>query len=203
MKNTRNGLVVGVALAVLTGLAAPAMAANAPTSTPAVESAIKPTGAAVSMSPKKTIGDNLADCGSFVTMAKALKTTNLLASLQGKDEFTVFAPADVAFDKLGQGAVETLLQPSGQAKLARILNYHTVPGRVTVADITAKAEANEGKAVFTTLQGEALTVVKEGEKWWLIDARGDRAGMVVANVMNKNGVMHFIDKVLTPKDDAF
>ena len=49
--------------------------------------------------------------------------------------FTIFAPANSAFAKLPKGTVESLLKPEAKAKLAAILKYHVVAGKVMAADV--------------------------------------------------------------------
>jgi uncharacterized surface protein with fasciclin (FAS1) repeats len=56
-------------------------------------------------------------------------------TLKGKGPFTVFAPTDEAFAKLAAGTLEDLLKPENKEKLAAILTYHVVPGRVLAAQV--------------------------------------------------------------------
>lgn len=101
--------------------------------------------------------------------------------------------------KLPAGTVDTLLKPENKGKLTGILTYHVVAGRMTEADIAANAAARGGKAVLTTVQGETLTASKDKiGGWWLTDAKGGKARITIANVMQSNGVIHVVDAVLTP-----
>ncbi len=52
--------------------------------------------------------------------------------------YTVFAPTDEAFAKLPKDTVENLLKPENKDKLAKILTYHVVPGKIMAADIKGK-----------------------------------------------------------------
>ena len=79
---------------------------------------------------EKDIVDTAVEAGSFKTLAAALKAADLIETLKGKGPFTVFAPTDEAFAKLPEGTVETLLKPENKAKLAGILTYHVVAGKV-------------------------------------------------------------------------
>ena len=96
------------------------------------------------------------------------------------------------------GLVDTLLLPENKAKLTGILTYHVLPGRLTAADIAAKAAANGGKAVLTTVEGEALTVWQKDGSWYVSDAKGGKAKIGPADVLQSNGVIHVIDAVLMP-----
>jgi uncharacterized surface protein with fasciclin (FAS1) repeats len=110
----------------------------------------------------------------------------LAETLKGPGPFTVFAPTDEAFAALPAGAVTDLLKPENKAKLAAILTYHVVPGKVTSADIAGKAMD------VKTVQGSSLKVdAMQG-------VTVDEAKVVTADVMASNGVIHVIDKVVMP-----
>ncbi len=125
--------------------------------------------------------------GTFTTLLAAAKAAGLAETLATKGPFTVFAPTDEAFAKLPAGTVESLLRPENQAKLARILSYHVVSGRV---DSIAAAKA--GKA--TALTGGTLTIAPEGKTLAI-----NGATIVAADVNATNGLIHVIDSVLLPE----
>ena len=77
--------------------------------------------------------DTAVAAGSFKTLAAALTAANLVDTLKGTGPFTVFAPTDEAFAKLPAGTVESLLKDI--PKLAEILTYHVVAGKVMAADV--------------------------------------------------------------------
>ena len=83
------------------------------------------------------IVDTAVAAGSFNTLVTAVKAAGLVKTLKGKGPYTVFAPNDAAFAKLPPGTVESLLK--NKAKLATILKYHVVPGRVKAADVAGKS----------------------------------------------------------------
>jgi uncharacterized surface protein with fasciclin (FAS1) repeats len=70
---------------------------------------------------------------------------------------------------------------------------------MTAADIAGKAAAGGGKAVLATVEGEPLTVMKHGNGWAVMDAKGGTAMITIADVMQSNGVIHVVDTVLMPK----
>src|SRR3954471_16161355 len=93
-------------------------------------------GVAVKAAPaEKDIVDTAVAAGSFKTLAAALKAAGLVETLKGKGPFTVFAPTDAAFAKLPAGTLEDLLKPENKQKLAAILTYHVVPGKVTAEQV--------------------------------------------------------------------
>jgi uncharacterized surface protein with fasciclin (FAS1) repeats len=135
----------------------------------------------------KDIVDTAVDAGSFKTLAAALKAADLIETLKGKGPFTVFAPTDEAFEKLPKGTVEDLLKPENKKKLASILTYHVVAGKVMAADVVKLEEAK-------TVEGSKVKiVVKDGK------VKVNDANVVKTDIVCKNGVIHVIDAVILPK----
>ena len=138
------------------------------------------------------IVDTAVAAGGFTTLAQALTAAGLVDTLKGAGPFTVFAPTDAAFATLPAGTLEALLkEPKG--KLAEILKYHVVPGKVMAADVV-KLNGQKVK----TVQGGELTVQVTGDKVALVDATGHRVNVVTTDVAASNGVIHVIDGVLLP-----
>ncbi len=139
-------------------------------------------------------GDNLvavADkAGTFKTLIAAAKAAGLVGALTGEDALTVFAPTDEAFAKLPAGTVESLLKPENKAKLASILKYHVVAGRVYSEDAVAAKKA-------TTLQGSPISITVSGGK-----AKINNANLVATDIDASNGVIHVIDSVILPPEPA-
>jgi uncharacterized surface protein with fasciclin (FAS1) repeats len=146
----------------------------------------------------KNIVQNAVNSKDHTTLVAAVKAAGLVDTLSSKGPFTVFAPTNAAFAKLPAGTVDTLLMPENKAQLTAVLTYHVVPGRITAAMIAAKAKANGGTATYTTVQGGTLSFMKSGMGWVVTDAKGDKAKITIANVMQSNGVIHVIDTVLLP-----
>ena len=93
-------------------------------------------------------GDNIpatADkAGTFKTLLAAAKAAGLVEVLSGDKPLTVFAPTDEAFAKLPAGTVESLLKPENKEKLAAILKFHVVPGRVFSNDVLEQEGTEDG-----------------------------------------------------------
>ena len=135
----------------------------------------------------KDVVDTAVAAGSFTTLAKALTSADLVATLKGSGPFTVFAPTDEAFAKLPAGTLENLLKPENKDKLRRILTYHVVSGEVRAADVVKLTSA---KAV----SGDTITVKAANGK-----VHVDGATVVKTDVQASNGVIHVIDAVILPK----
>jgi uncharacterized surface protein with fasciclin (FAS1) repeats len=123
---------------------------------------------------------------NFKTLVAALKAAGLVDTLQGKGPFTVFAPTDAAFAKLPAGTVEDLLKPENKEKLASILTYHVVPGKVMAADVkTMAAKTVQGQQVNLKVSDSGVTI--------------NDAKIVKTDLVANNGVIHVIDTVILPK----
>jgi len=151
------------------------------------------------MYPTKTIVQNAINSKDHTTLVAAVKAAGLVDTLNGAGPFTVFAPTNAAFDKLPAGTVDTLVKPENKAQLTKILTYHVVPGNYSAAQLLADARKHGGKATLKTVEGEPLTVALHDGKLWVIDAKGGKAGISIADVGQSNGVIHVIDTVLMPK----
>lgn len=143
------------------------------------------------MYPSKNIVQNAVNSKDHTTLVAAVKAAGLVQTLEGKGPFTVFAPTNAAFGKLPNGTVDTLVKPENKGTLTKILTYHVVPGRLEASDLT------DGK-ILKTVQGEQLTVKRDGDKIWIVDSKGGTSMVTISNVNQSNGVIHVVDSVLMP-----
>ena len=184
-----------VSIAVLMAIAAP-FAATTPVIAEMMVKTKMVGGAA--MYPSKNIIENAVNSKDHTTLVAAVKAAGLVDTLSGPGPFTVFAPTNAAFAALPAGTVDTLLKPENKGQLTTVLTYHVVSGKMTAADLAANAKAHGGKATLTTVQGETLTVSKSGMGWAVTDSKGGKAMITIADVMQSNGVIHVVNKVLMP-----
>ncbi|MDQ7728968.1 fasciclin domain-containing protein [Halomonas sp. SpR8] len=150
------------------------------------------------MLPERNIIENAVNSGDHETLVAAVKAAELVEVLQGEGPFTVFAPTDDAFAKLPDGTVDTLLQPENQEQLQTVLTYHVVPGNMNRDALWEEIMENDGDVAFKTVQGEYLTVARNGNNLMVMDAQGNSANITVVDVAQSNGVIHVIDNVLMP-----
>jgi transforming growth factor-beta-induced protein len=134
------------------------------------------------------IVDTAVAAGSFKTLVAAVKAAGLVETLKGKGPFTVFAPTDEAFAKLPAGTIDSLLKPENKAKLAAILTYHVVAGKVMAADVVKVKSAK-------SVQGGDIAVKVSGGKVML----NGTSQVVKTDIGTDNGVIHVIDTVIMPK----
>ncbi len=121
------------------------------------------------------IVDTAVAAGSFQTLVAAVKAAGLVDVLKGDGPFTVFAPSDDAFAKLPAGTVEGLL--ADKQKLAEVLKYHVVPGRLDSGKVTSMSS-------LPTAQGGDLPV--------------SSIKIAQTDIETSNGIIHVIDEVLMP-----
>ena len=152
------------------------------------------------MFPAKNIVENAVNSADHTTLVAAVKAAGLVDTLAGKGPFTVFAPVNSAFDALPAGTVDTLLKPESKDALTKVLTYHVIAGKLTFNDLKKKIKRGKGKAELATVSGGTLTFISNGPNNIMVkDEMGGAANITVYDVLQSNGVIHSIDKVLLPK----
>ena len=136
----------------------------------------------------QTIVDIAVADGRFETLVAALQAADLVGALSGEGPFTVFAPTDDAFAQLPEGTVEALL--ADIPALTDILLYHVVAGEVLAEDVVMLDEAE-------TLLGEMVSIRVENGMVFINDAQ-----VIITDIVADNGVIHVIDSVLLPPQEA-
>jgi len=143
--------------------------------------------------------DNAVTSPDHTTLVAAVKAAGLVDTLKGKGPFTVLAPTNDAFAALPAGTVDTLLKPENKDQLTKILTCHVIPAKALAADISKMAMDDGGSHVVDTVGGCKLTLKAADGKVTITDENGNVANVTVADVIQSNGVIHVIDKVLLPK----
>lgn len=78
-----------------------------------------------------------------------------------------------------------------------MLTYHVVPERLTWADLKNRIDAGKGMTTLKTAAGGTLVAMSNGPSHVVIkDAKGGVANISVYDVIQSNGVIHSVDKVL-------
>jgi uncharacterized surface protein with fasciclin (FAS1) repeats len=147
----------------------------------------------------KDIIDNAVNSKDHTTLVAAVKAAGLVQTLKGPGPFTVFAPTNAAFSALPAGTVDTLLKPENKQALTKVLTYHVVAGKMDSATLVKAIDAGGGKATLTEVSGGTLTATKSGSMIMLSDESGGMAHVTIPDVVQSNGVIHVVDKVLLPK----
>lgn len=136
------------------------------------------------MQPKSDIVDTAIAAGNFNTLITAVQAAGLVETLKGEGPFTVFAPTDEAFAKIPADQLNALL--ADKEKLAAVLTYHVVPGKVMAKDVVNLNSID-------TVQGQAVDIKVENGNVFINEAM-----VASADIETTNGVIHVIDTVILP-----
>jgi uncharacterized surface protein with fasciclin (FAS1) repeats len=124
--------------------------------------------------------------GRFDTLAAAAVAAGLADDLTG-GEWTVFAPTDEAFAKLGLNAGNVAGQFSAD-ELADLLLYHTLQGKKATADLKAIL----GNVTMANGQQAGLKFYED--EFYV----NDDSKVIIENVLADNGYIHVVDTIILP-----
>lgn len=130
-----------------------------------------------------TIAETAARTPQLSTLNKLITDAGLTDTLKGAGPFTVFAPSDDAFKAVPAKTMAELA--ANKDRLAAVLKFHVVPGKVMAADVkTGNVKSVQGANLAMSRAGSFVTV--------------EDAVVTQADVGATNGVVHIIDKVMIP-----
>ncbi|UJH92159.1 fasciclin domain-containing protein [Antarcticibacterium sp. 1MA-6-2] len=113
--------------------------------------------------------------------------------LNGKDQYTVFAPTDEAFMNLYEALgpeVDEITDLPAELVLS-VLQYHVTEGRRASNSVVPKRNM---RTIETLLEGTTFKVAPDLQ----ITAIGNTGNIVAADISASNGIIHIIDTVLLP-----
>jgi len=134
---------------------------------------------------------------NFEQLTTALTTatpaTDFEALLSGTGPFTVFAPAEIAFDELlATNPDWNTVDDIEEDLLTAVLQHHVSNGNLRSEDITDASTA-------ATLEGDDITFSLSLGIITITDGSGNSdIVLAVADIQAANGVMHLITKVMIP-----
>ena len=151
---------------------------------------------------KTIVQTAIASKPEFTSLVAALQFASngddLVTTLSGAGPFTVFAPTNAAFDALAKeltgnaaATATDILVPANKALVRSVLTYHVVAARVLKADITVNSP-------ITTVQGKTFVIQATATGVAITDGRNRVSNITATDVLNSNGVIHVIDKVILP-----
>lgn len=129
-----------------------------------------------------------AQTGEFSTLIAALSSAGLVDALNGRGQFTVFAPTDAAFAALGLNAGN--IGSLDTATLTDILLYHVSRGRNF-------SDAVLDKQRIRMMNGDFTFVTVNADGAFINDSQLLAAAGLI-DIAASNGVIHVIDAVLLP-----
>lgn len=121
------------------------------------------------------------------TLVSAVTAADLVDALNDPNaEYTIFAPANAAFEKIPADQLDAVLADT--ELLTDILTYHVY------ADGRLDAEALAGESELTMLNGDTVEIAEDGGS---ITVNGESM-VICGNVTTSNATVHIIDTVLMP-----
>lgn len=139
--------------------------------------------------------DVLTENSDYSTLVTALEASSLDSVLSDGDRaFTLFAPDNTAFAALGQEQLDALLADPDQ--LSDILLYHVLPDASVLVD-SATTIATSNDSLVATANGDSVALSLNNDTLFINSAEVNSP-----NLMADNGVIHGINKVLTPPKDS-
>ena len=128
--------------------------------------------------------------GALVYVDNELDAGLVNLFLNGKDQYTVFAPTDAAFKNLYTALGVNKITDLPAPLVLNVLKYHVVEGRRAANSVVPQ----NGSREITTLLGSTFSVDTKG----MITAVGNTASITSANISASNGIIHVVDAVLLP-----
>jgi uncharacterized surface protein with fasciclin (FAS1) repeats len=129
----------------------------------------------------KTIAEAVAASKDHTILLAGLREAGLYDTLKGKGPYTLFAPTDAAFRKLGDDTLRKLV--ADKALLRKLILAHVVEGK----ELSTQQVA--------ALDGQDLNGFRVSAKGGL---RIGDAKVTAGDQKCGNGVMHAVDAVLVP-----
>jgi len=130
----------------------------------------------------------------FSTLAAAVEFAGLSDALDGKRQFTIFAPTNDAFEallaNLGLTAEELLVEENKEL-VTNILLYHVAPGARDAGEVTESDQVN-------TLLEKFITVQEDDGAFFVGNEENGFAQIIATDIFASNGVIHAIDTVMLP-----
>ncbi|MGL2986313.1 fasciclin domain-containing protein [Flavobacterium sp. RSSA_27] len=125
---------------------------------------------------------------AYVDEKEGTSLVNLF--LNGKDQYTVFAPTNKAFENLYMALKVKGIRDLDSKLVLNVLQYHVVEGRRAANSVVPTNDSR----VITTLLGATFSVNNKGQ----IQAVGNTATIAAPNISASNGIIHVVDAVLLP-----
>jgi len=146
----------------------------------------EPEGSSAGMA-DDTAGTAASNNPVLSTLVDAVTAADLVDALNTPDaEYTIFAPANTAFEAIPAEDLDALLADTEM--LTDVLTYHVYDGGKM--DIDQLAEAGE----LTMLNGDTAEIAASGDT---LEINGESM-VVCGNVTTSNATVHIIDTVLSP-----
>ena len=151
------------------------------------------------MFPEKTIVENAVNSADHTTLVAAVKAAGLVDTLQRKALSRCSPPSTPPSTPSRLARSKRCSSPRTRTQLTKVLTYHVVPGKLTYNG-SRRGEEGQGRGQARDRSGGWLMAKMNGPNNIIIeDEMGGMANITVYDVLQSNGVIHSIDRVLLPK----
>lgn len=151
-----------------------------------------PAGAPVDTN--RTLAAALDDDDAYDTLGAVADNAGLADVFAGVGPYTVFAPADAAFQV--EGATD-FTADDHRTEGAALVRAHVVPGALTRQDIMAAIDRSGGDGVaMRTMADGLLTFTREGDAIVVVAGDGARGRLAGEEAVVRNGVLQPVDGLL-------
>lgn len=121
-------------------------------------------------------------------LKKGVHASDMDQLLSSTGPYTLFAPSDLAFEKLRQGMMKDLLEPENKLPLTELMKNHIVDGKIYFKEL------KDGDKLKTVNGMELKVQVKDN-----VVIVGDVEVQAMGTKKISNGVIHLTDTVFGGK----
>jgi uncharacterized surface protein with fasciclin (FAS1) repeats len=137
-----------------------------------------------------TITTILEESSLYSTMFAALTAVELDKLLDGEGPYTLFTPANKAFNDLPEGVLDKLLLPENRETLLKILEYHILEGDYRIENLSSGS--------FDSLEGSPVDIeVTESINFNEV-LKVNGKFVIIPNLRLTNGTIHVINWIMLP-----
>ena len=147
-----------------------------------------------------TIAAKASGTADLSILVAALSKTNLVATLDGTTNYTVFAPTNAAFTaaNISVASITATTEPVQIAALREILLNHVISGTTTAAQLTDNSYLKTlGKGAASSMNTLNMFVKKTTTAAGTVVKLNNNAVVATADIAASNGIIHVVDKVIT------
>ena len=149
----------------------------------------------------RTLAAAIGDAPGLTTVSSALSEAGLASVFDGPGSYTVLAPDDDAFAKLGDRG-KTLSEAEHRAELVALLRGHILPGHLTPKAIRQAIADKKGPVTMTTLADGEVTFAAAGDAITVTGEDGAKATIEGEALVASNGVVLPLDGLVKKAEPA-
>lgn len=201
MKKTQKLVHTGILLASLGWLSCgdvekkPANA-TIPDQTPVAAEALSDLAPDMTFNDNRSVLEVLRGNTDYDMFYKALKSADMVSKLDSSKVITIFAPTNIAFNRITEAKLAQLMSPDGKFEMTKLLQYHIVEDEYDFETLESTIRLNENILRLKTLNGGYIALTIENDEVFITDETGFQSKIIRADEEAANGVVHGINAVL-------